>query len=107
MRSKFILFILFFFCARSPGAEQEPFEAKAYQDEEGGKMPYRLFIPEGYKKDKKYPLVIFLHGKGRKGNDNLKQIQTPGARVHAAVRVNVEADRVSGPKAAGYTAEVG
>jgi predicted peptidase len=38
-------------------------------------MPYRLFIPENYTERKRYPLVLFLHGGGGRGDDNLKQIQ--------------------------------
>jgi len=37
-------------------------------------MPYRLFVPQGYDKLKKYPLVIWLHGGGSSGDDNEKQI---------------------------------
>jgi predicted peptidase len=37
-------------------------------------MPYRLFIPAGYDKANKYPLVIWLHGAGGAGSDNLRQI---------------------------------
>ncbi len=42
-------------------------------------LPYRLLLPEGYEKDKKYPLVIFLHGAGERGNDNEKQLAHGGA----------------------------
>lgn len=37
-------------------------------------LPYRLFIPLHYDQKKKYPLVVYLHGGGGRGNDNLKQI---------------------------------
>jgi predicted peptidase len=37
-------------------------------------MPYRLFIPKGYNKSQKYPLILWLHGSGSMGKDNLKQI---------------------------------
>jgi predicted peptidase len=37
-------------------------------------MPYRLFIPAAYDKANKYPLVIWLHGAGGAGTDNLRQI---------------------------------
>ena len=37
-------------------------------------LPYRLLLPENYDAKKKYPLVIFLHGSGERGNDNQKQL---------------------------------
>ena len=39
----------------------------------GLKMPYRLFSPEGSNEDKQ-PLIIFLHGRGDRGNDNDSKI---------------------------------
>ena len=36
---------------------------------------YRLFVPRNYDRRKKYPLVVYLHGGGGRGNDNLKQIE--------------------------------
>jgi len=41
---------------------------------EGDTLKYRILFPENYDKDKKYPLVIFLHGAGERGNDNEKQL---------------------------------
>ena len=38
------------------------------------KMPYRLYIPDEVHPDKSYPLVLSLHGMGRRGNDNVRQI---------------------------------
>src|SRR5262250_835579 len=43
-------------------------------------MPYRLFVPPSYEKDRKYPLILWLHGAGSIGTDNLKQIS--GASLH-------------------------
>ena len=37
-------------------------------------MPYRLFVPTSYDKKIPYPLVIWLHGGGSAGDDNLGQI---------------------------------
>jgi len=37
-------------------------------------MPYRLFVPSGYDKSKPYPLVVWLHGAGSAGTDNIGQI---------------------------------
>ncbi len=37
-------------------------------------MPYRLFVPPGYDPGGKFPLVVFLHGAGGSGTDNLAQL---------------------------------
>jgi len=48
------------------------------------RMPYRLFVPPDYDKEKSYPLVMWLHGAGGAGTDNLAQIaedQTNGTHT--------------------------
>jgi predicted peptidase len=37
-------------------------------------LPYRILFPQNYDSTKQYPLVIFLHGAGQRGNDNQKQL---------------------------------
>jgi predicted peptidase len=50
----------------------------------GRTMPYRLFVPEGYDATKSYPLVVFLHGGGERGDDNEKTLTAnEGATVWA------------------------
>ena len=39
---------------------------------------YRMMLPEGYKPGKKYPLIVFLHGSGERGNDNAAQLTHGG-----------------------------
>ena len=39
---------------------------------------YRVLPPENLKPGKKYPLVLFLHGAGERGNDNEKQLTHGG-----------------------------
>lgn len=51
----------------------DKFEALTFDGGRDLTLPYRFFKPE-QKKGKKYPLVIFLHGAGGRGNDNKKQI---------------------------------
>ena len=48
---------------------------KTYRNQRGSAIPYRLFIPDKYDESTKYPLVLFLHGGGGRGVDNLKQIE--------------------------------
>lgn len=40
----------------------------------GDTLLYRYLVPENIQKGKKYPLVIFLHGSGERGNDNKAQL---------------------------------
>ncbi len=37
-------------------------------------LPYRILLPDNYDPENKYPLIIFLHGSGERGNDNEKQL---------------------------------
>jgi len=43
--------------------------------EDTASLPYRLLRPESIEAGKKYPLVIFLHGAGERGSDNLAQLK--------------------------------
>ena len=49
------------------------FEKKVFPGTEL-QMPYRILLPEKYNPETKYPLVLFLHGSGERGNDNEKQL---------------------------------
>ncbi|HEV3143296.1 MAG TPA: prolyl oligopeptidase family serine peptidase [Gemmataceae bacterium] len=40
-----------------------------------GKLLYRLMKPENYDSKEKYPLVVFLHGMGERGDDNDAQLK--------------------------------
>lgn len=50
-------------------------EKRVFTNAEGKKLPYRLHLPEGYDPAKKYPLVLFLHGAGERGDDNEAQLK--------------------------------
>lgn len=50
------------------------FEAGIAGDAKEGQLPYRLLKPKNYDAGKKYPLVLFFHGAGERGNDNRKQL---------------------------------
>ena len=51
-------------------------EAKVYQ-----KLPYRILKPIDFNTSKKYPVIIYLHGGGGRGNDNLTQMNTTIAHL--------------------------
>lgn len=77
----FPLALLLPLLASLPAAAQEThdelaarFEARVQKDKDGHTLPYRLLRPEPYEPGKKYPLVIFFHGAGERGTDNLAQL---------------------------------
>jgi pimeloyl-ACP methyl ester carboxylesterase len=45
-------------------------ENRSYTDAQGNSIPYRLLVPENYDASKMYPLVVFLHGAGERGQNN-------------------------------------
>ena len=50
------------------------FEAREFKDADGNVLRYRFLIPQDYDPSKKYPLVLFLHGAGERGDDNHRQL---------------------------------
>ena len=46
------------------------YEPREYVGKSGEPLKYRLIKPVDYKFGKKYPLVLFLHGAGERGDDN-------------------------------------
>ncbi len=55
----------------------DDYEARVFTGSSGDTLPYRLFIPRDYSAGKKYPLVLFHHGAGGRGNDNLANLEGP------------------------------
>jgi predicted peptidase len=56
-----------------PPRPEEMYAAKIFTHEDQT-LPYRFLEPESIEKGRKYPLVLFLHGAGERGNDNRKQL---------------------------------
>jgi len=53
-------------------------EGWTFTNAQGTKLPYRLFLPPNYDQRAKYPLVLFWHGVGEVGSDNLAQLKDNG-----------------------------
>lgn len=52
----------------------ELFEARTYKSSTGKSLLYRLLKPQNYNPEKRYPLVVSLHGGTGWGTDNQKQL---------------------------------
>jgi len=50
------------------------FTPRIYTDASGKTIPYELFVPPAYDKTRKYPLIVFFHGAGERGTDNINQL---------------------------------
>jgi predicted peptidase len=50
------------------------FRKDVYTNKNKVQLPYRLFVPLGYDTNRKYPLVLWLHGNDGRGSDNVKQL---------------------------------
>ena len=72
MRNIFFIFILFF--AGQSVYSQGEYEAKLLITSNNDTLRYRELLPENYKPQQKYPLVLFLHGAGERGSDNQAQL---------------------------------
>jgi pimeloyl-ACP methyl ester carboxylesterase len=45
-----------------------------WEEEVFADLRYRVLLPHDYSPEKKYPLVVFLHGSGERGSDNVAQL---------------------------------
>lgn len=50
------------------------YEPREYYSDAGDTLRYRIMFPEVMTADSVYPLVLFLHGAGERGNDNTAQL---------------------------------
>jgi poly(3-hydroxybutyrate) depolymerase len=53
-------------------ADPGQIESHTFKDSDG-EHRYALFLPKGYSADKKWPVILFLHGAGERGSDGKRQ----------------------------------
>lgn len=87
---KTLSLMLFLSISLSIVSQNELFEKRVFTHKKQT-LPYRVLFPENYDKTQSYPLVIFLHGAGERGNDNEKQL------THGASLFTDELNRVDFP----------
>ncbi len=54
---------------------------------DGDSWPSVVYVPAGYTPDKEWPLIVFLHGMGERGDDGWKQSEVG---IGGAIRMNPE-----------------
>lgn len=55
------------------GDAKHGFLSKVFKGDKG-ESKYGLFVPHGYSGEKEYPLILFLHGAGERGDDGQKPV---------------------------------
>lgn len=75
LMKKLFLLIAVLFASASLASAQSKYEPKIFESSAGEKLNYQLLKPADAEKGKKYPLVIFLHGMGERGDDNKTQMK--------------------------------
>lgn len=63
----------------------EVFESRSYISPDGESLKYRIHLPAPMEEGQRYPLILFLHGAGERGDDNSKQLKygPPALLQHA------------------------
>jgi predicted peptidase len=72
-----------------PVAAVEVWAVQTHRAADGTVLPYRLLTPEPAEAGKRYPLVVFLHGAGERGDDNRRQL-THGAPAFATPQARAQ-----------------
>jgi predicted peptidase len=50
------------------------YESYIYESPKGDILRYRILLPDNYDRSREYPVILFLHGMGERGDDNEQQL---------------------------------
>lgn len=70
----FILFLCAILSFNVYAGDKKSFLKKQFTSQNGYKLNYRVLFPLNYSPDKQYPVILFLHGAGERGNNNEAQL---------------------------------
>lgn len=74
MKKLVAVLLLLWMTIPSKAQNLDLYAKSVFKAQDGTELPYRVLLPAGYDKSRKYPLVLFLHGAGERGDDNEKQL---------------------------------
>lgn len=64
----------FYICFARTESRITSFSSAIFVSSSGVKVPYQILLPENYNPHKSYPMLIWLHGRGERGDDNTSQM---------------------------------
>lgn len=67
------LLLLVFYTAASLAQGGNEYQSRLFIDQTDT-LQYRILMPKNFKETKQYPVVLFLHGAGERGDDNKAQL---------------------------------
>ncbi|MEK6299669.1 MAG: alpha/beta fold hydrolase [Acidobacteriota bacterium] len=71
--TSFLLLAALAVTARANSREDKPAFSERTISEGASTYRYKVFLPANWTKKKKWPVILFLHGAGERGDDNLAQ----------------------------------
>ena len=71
---RILITLLMLAAAVAANAQATEFERNSFVSSDGISLNYRSLAPENIATGKKYPVVLYLHGAGERGNDNELQL---------------------------------
>ena len=101
VNNRIVLILLFTFALLSCNSKKDS-EKESTQEEimktgvylkkvfesDSGNLNYRLLYPAGFKTSEKYPVLLFLHGAGERGNDNKAQLKHGGDLLKEGMKLH-------------------
>lgn len=60
--------------ARAADPVARGYQPRVYTDPQGGKHPFVIFVPATYERGQHPPVMLFLHGSGERGENNIDQL---------------------------------
>lgn len=71
---RILIMLLMLAAAVAANAQVTEYERNSFVSSDGVSLNYRSLVPENIAAGKKYPVVLFMHGAGERGNDNELQL---------------------------------
>lgn len=80
---KFTLIVFLIGISNVVMAQHQELYSKEYFINKSDTLQYRVMMPENFDESKQYPVVLFLHGAGERGNNNQSQL-AHGSKLFAS-----------------------